>query len=55
MYKVISDTTEPDPETLRRDMRAYSHRDERYQQLPRRLIPEIAEYAQRDDCQCSGT
>ncbi len=45
MYKVVSDTTEPDPDTLRRDMRAYGSEYERYQQLPVTLDPRIAELA----------
>jgi transglutaminase-like putative cysteine protease len=44
MYKVVSDTSEPDPDTLRRDIRAYSPEYERYQQLPA-LDPRIAERA----------
>lgn len=45
MYTVISDTTEPDPETLRRDMRPYSASDERYQEYPRTLDRRVADYA----------
>ena len=45
MYTVISDTTEPDPETLRRDMRPYSRSDQRYQEYPRTLDRRIADYA----------
>lgn len=45
MYKVVSDTTEPDPDTLRRDMRVYSVEYERYQQRPAALDPRIAERA----------
>jgi protein-glutamine gamma-glutamyltransferase len=45
MYTVISDTTEPDPETLRRDMRPYSASEDRYQEYPRTLDRRIADYA----------
>lgn len=45
MYTVISDTTELDPETLRRDMRPYSASDERYQEYPRTLDRRVADYA----------
>ncbi len=45
MYTVISDTTEPDPETLRRDMRPYSASDERYKDYPQTLDRRVADYA----------
>jgi transglutaminase-like putative cysteine protease len=45
MYTVISDTTEPGPETLRRDMRPYSAPDERYLEYPRSLDRRVADYA----------
>jgi protein-glutamine gamma-glutamyltransferase len=45
LYTVISDTTETDPETLRRDMRSYSETDDRYREYPRTLNPRIADYA----------
>ena len=44
MYTVVSDTTEPDPETLRRDMRPPSASD-RYQEYPRTLDGRVATYA----------
>ncbi|CAN5694755.1 hypothetical protein BH20ACI3_BH20ACI3_31290 [soil metagenome] len=45
MYTVISDTTEPDPETLRRDLRPYSKSDDRYQEYPQTLDRRVADYA----------
>ncbi len=45
MYTVISDTTEPDPETVRRDMRSYSASDKRYLEYPRTLHRRVADYA----------
>jgi len=45
MYTVISDTTEPDLETLRRDMRPYSASDERYKDYPQTLDRRVADYA----------
>ncbi|HYN25211.1 MAG TPA: DUF3488 and transglutaminase-like domain-containing protein [Pyrinomonadaceae bacterium] len=45
MYTVISDTTEPDPETLRRDLRPYSASDERYKDYAQTLDRRIADYA----------
>lgn len=45
MYKVISDTTEPDPETLRRDLRPYSESEERYREYPKTLDRRVADYA----------
>ncbi|MFN2511335.1 MAG: DUF3488 and DUF4129 domain-containing transglutaminase family protein [Pyrinomonadaceae bacterium] len=45
MYTVISDTTEPDPATLRRDMRPYSPSEARYQELPVTLDSRVEDYA----------
>lgn len=45
MYTVISDTSEPDPETLRRDMRPYEASEDRYRESPRTLDRRIADYA----------
>ncbi|MBA2526144.1 MAG: DUF3488 domain-containing protein [Pyrinomonadaceae bacterium] len=45
MYTVISDTTEPDPETLRRDMRPYSATVERYKEYPQTLDRRVPDYA----------
>jgi len=45
MYTVISDTTEPDPETLRRDMRPYSPSYQRYWENPPSLDRRVADYA----------
>ncbi len=45
MYTVISDTTEPDPETLRRDIRPYSKSYDRYQEIPRTVDRRVADYA----------
>ncbi|MCM3870921.1 MAG: DUF3488 and transglutaminase-like domain-containing protein [Pyrinomonadaceae bacterium] len=45
MYTVVSDTAEPDPETLRRDLRPYSTSEERYQDYPATLDGRIADYA----------
>jgi protein-glutamine gamma-glutamyltransferase len=41
MYKAISDTDEPAPEQLRRDMRPYPSEFKRYLQLPETLDPRI--------------
>ena len=41
MYKVVSDTTKPDPEVLRRDIQAYPFDYERYLQVPSELDPRI--------------
>ena len=41
MYKVISDTTEPDPELLRTDVTRYPQTFERYLQLPETIDPRI--------------
>jgi transglutaminase-like putative cysteine protease len=43
MYTVISDTSQPDPETLRHDMRPAS--EGRYQDLPVTLDRRVADYA----------
>jgi len=45
MYTVVSDTTELDPETLRRDTRPYSESEGRYQVYPATLDRRIADYA----------
>ena len=45
MYTVISDTTEPDPETLRRDMRPYSPSEGRYKDLPVTVDRRVTDYA----------
>lgn len=45
MYTVISDTIEPDPETLRRDMRPYSPSEDRYRESPVTLDSRVADYA----------
>jgi protein-glutamine gamma-glutamyltransferase len=45
LYTAISDTNEPDPETLRRDVQPYSTSDQRYQDVPRTLDPRVAAYA----------
>lgn len=45
MYTVISDTTEPDPEILRRDMRPYSASENRYRIYPETLDRRIVDYA----------
>ncbi|MGI9068191.1 MAG: transglutaminase TgpA family protein [Pyrinomonadaceae bacterium] len=45
MYTVISDTTEPDPETLRRDMRPYSPSYQRYWESLPSLDRRVADYA----------
>ncbi len=45
MYTVVSDTTEPDPATLRRDLRPYARTEERYQDYPATLDGRIADYA----------
>ncbi|HET6889798.1 MAG TPA: DUF3488 and transglutaminase-like domain-containing protein [Pyrinomonadaceae bacterium] len=44
IYKVVSDTSEPDPETLRRDTRPYTSETDRYRTLPRSLDPQIEAY-----------
>lgn len=44
LYKVISDTSEPDPETLRQDTQPYSSDLDRYRTLPRSLDPRIEAY-----------
>jgi len=41
IYKAISDTNDPDVETLRGDMRPYSAAYQRYLQLPEKLDPRI--------------
>ena len=41
MYKVLSDTTEPDAESLRNDSRPYLSISDRYLQLPKTLDPRI--------------
>jgi transglutaminase-like putative cysteine protease len=41
MYKAISDTDEPSPESLREDMRPYPAEFQRYLQLPEALDPRI--------------
>jgi transglutaminase-like putative cysteine protease len=45
MYKVVSDTSEPNPETLRQDIQPYSSAVDRYRTLPRFLDPRIEAYA----------
>ncbi len=45
MYTVVSDTVEPDPGTLSRDMRPYSASEDRYQKLPGSLDRRVADYA----------
>ena len=45
MYKVVSDTTKPDPDVLRRDIQAYPLEYERYLQLPAELDPRISRRA----------
>ncbi len=45
IYKAVSDTREPDPETLRRDSQSYSSDYDRYRTLPRSLDPRIEAYA----------
>jgi transglutaminase-like putative cysteine protease len=45
MYKAISDTHEPTPDELRRDMRPYSSAYLRYLQLPETLDPRIVSLA----------
>jgi transglutaminase-like putative cysteine protease len=45
MYTVISDTSQPDPETLRRDLRPYSASEGRYQDLPVTPDRRVADYA----------
>lgn len=45
MYTVVSDTSEPDPETLRRDRRPYSASEDRYREYPRALDRRVADYA----------
>ena len=44
IYKVVSDTTEPDPESLRRDTRPYTSETARYRTLPKSLDPQIEAY-----------
>lgn len=44
IYKAFSDVTEPDPDTLRRDMAPYPDSYSRYRQFPP-LDPRVAEYA----------
>ncbi len=44
-YRVISDTSLPPPEVLRRDRSAYSEQEDNYLQLPAGLDPRIAELA----------
>ena len=41
MYKVVSDTSEPDEAALRKDFSPYAPGFERYRQLPRNLDPRI--------------
>jgi len=45
MYKAISDTDEPSPEQLRRDMRPYPSEIKRYLQLPEALDPRVVQLA----------
>ena len=45
MYTVVSDTSETDPGTLRRDMRPYSASNDRYQKIPVTLDQRVADYA----------
>src|SRR6185312_11756952 len=45
IYKAVSDTTTPDPDTLRRDRRPYPASIERYLQLPEGLNPRITSLA----------
>ncbi|HEV2836344.1 MAG TPA: DUF3488 and transglutaminase-like domain-containing protein [Pyrinomonadaceae bacterium] len=45
MYKAISDTDEPSPEQLRRDMRPYPAEIRRYLQLPDTLDPRVVQLA----------
>ena len=45
IYKVVSDTTEPDPDTLRRDTVPYPASLDRYRTIPRFLDPRIETYA----------
>jgi transglutaminase-like putative cysteine protease len=45
MYTVVSDTTEPAPDALRRDMRPYSPSYKRYRENPQSLDPRVADYA----------
>ncbi|MGH9971609.1 MAG: transglutaminase TgpA family protein [Pyrinomonadaceae bacterium] len=45
IYKVVSDTSSADPDTLRRDMRPYATAYERYKQVPGLLDPRIADQA----------
>jgi transglutaminase-like putative cysteine protease len=45
IYKAISDTDEPPPDQLRRDMRAYPISHQRYLQLPATLDPRIVTLA----------
>jgi hypothetical protein len=45
MYTAISDTSEPNPETLRRDRQPYSASEDRYQATPRALDRRVREYA----------
>lgn len=44
LYKVISDTSEPDPEILRQDSHPYTSAVDRYRTLPRSLDPQIEAY-----------
>jgi protein-glutamine gamma-glutamyltransferase len=44
IYKVVSDTREPDAETLRRDVQQYTSDVDRYRTLPRSLDPRIEAY-----------
>jgi transglutaminase-like putative cysteine protease len=45
IYKAVSDTSEPDPDTLRRDAQPYPPDYNRYRTLPRSLDPRIEAYA----------
>jgi protein-glutamine gamma-glutamyltransferase len=45
IYKAISDTNDPDVETLRDDMRPYSAAYQRYLQLPEKLDPRVVALA----------
>ena len=45
IYKAVSDTAEPNPDPLRRDLRLYPASFARYLQLPESLDPRISELA----------